>query len=73
MATIKFYQTDFVEDNACSACTICDQRCRTTLPLREIIWPSEALLQARERVTILHEGAAYSLRRTQEGALVLER
>ena len=82
MKKIEFIQTDFAEDlcaaspapacgGACPGCNKDKARAIADPPRREIIWDSRALLQAREQVTILHDGERYQLRRTRQGKLIL--
>lgn len=81
MKKIELVQTDFAGDicggspsrcgGACSGCDRNKVRDVAAPPRREIIWDSRALLQAREHVTILHDGERYQLRRTRQGKLIL--
>lgn len=82
MKKIEFIQTDFADDRCggsaapacggvCATCSKNKARPIADRPQREIIWESRALLQAREHVTILHDGERYQLRRTRQGKLIL--
>lgn len=79
MKKIEFIQKDFAGDicggngmPACDGlCAGCNKAHAADAPRREIIWESRALLQAREQVTILHDGERYQLRRTRQGKLIL--
>ena len=55
----------------CASCDKNKARVVADPPRREIIWDSRALLQAREQVTILHDGERYQLRQTRQGELIL--
>lgn len=82
MKKIEFMQSDFAGGlcagstapacgGVCAGCSKNNARAIADPPRREIIWDSRALLQAREQVTILHDGERYQLRRTRQGKLIL--
>lgn len=82
MKKIEFVQTNFADDlcggsaapGCGGACATCDKNKGHAIadpPRREVIWDSRALLQAREHVTIVHDGERYQLRRTRQGKLIL--
>lgn len=82
MKKIEFMQNDLAGDRCagstappcggvCAGCSKNKARAIADPPQREIIWDSRALLQAREQVTILHDGERYQLRRTRQGKLIL--